>query len=275
MAADGVITAVEGRADTSAARAAAGGAFPAAGRNRRRDPQDPEEWRLFAPQLNDGGANYERLRAAARPGGAAAVRALDEVARSTPDGGLVQARTRVAALVLRDLAAMGWQLRADTTSLWVRPGMAEQADSKEAIRSQLEFGRDDQLREQAIRRFIMALERPTRFSSARPVTDLIADGRRLVRQFEPIASLPRQQRAGHLAGVCQPYLQLVDAEIRDEHSGIRLMHMAVLPPHLGDPLPEHTWPQPLLSHPGCCAAPPFDYGNHGARQRRHAVDLPR
>ena len=179
---------------------------------------------------------------APQPGGAAAVQALDEVARSTPDAGLVQARTRVAALVLRDLAAMGWQLRADTTSLWVRPGMAEQADSKEAIRSQLEFGRDDQLREQAIRRFIMALERPTRFSSARPVTDLIAGGRRLVRQFEPIASLPRQERAGHLAGVCQPYLQLVDAEIRDEHSGIRLMDIWRYF--------RHTWATRYRSTPG-------------------------
>ncbi|WP_437537387.1 Druantia anti-phage system protein DruA [Sorangium sp. So ce726] len=120
--------------------------------------------------------------------------------------------------------------------------MAEQAHPKEAIRKQLEFGRADQLREHATRRFIVALERPTRFSSSRPVTHLIADGRRLARQLEPIAALTRAERVAHLAGICRPYLQLVDADGRDEHSGIRLMDIWRYF--------RHTWATRYRSSPG-------------------------
>jgi hypothetical protein len=193
------------------------------GSPKRRHPPDSADWRVFAPQLDDGGAMYGGLRRAVEFGGQATVRALDELARTTEGNGLLTARMRVAALVLRDLAAMGWQLRADATWLYVRPGMADQADSKEAIRRQLEFGRDDQLREPATRRFIVGLERPTRFSNSMPVTELIADGRRLVRQLEGVAAAPRRERAALLEEVCQPYLQLVDPDGRDPHSGLRLM----------------------------------------------------
>jgi hypothetical protein len=184
---------------------------------------DVADWRVFAPQLDDDGSMYGRLRHAVELGGQATVRALDDIARTTPGDGLLTARTRVAALVLRDLAAMGWQLRADATWLYVRPGMADNESSREAIRRQLEFGRDDQLREPSTRRFIVAMERPTRFSNATPVTELIADGRRLARQLEPAAALPLADRAAALEHVCQPYLQLVDPDLRDEHSGLRLM----------------------------------------------------
>lgn len=188
-----------------------------------RQSADPSEWRVFAPELDAGGAMYARLRAAITKDGGDTARSLNHLARTMPGEGILVRRTKVAALVLRDLAAMGWQLRADATWVYVRPGMAEQAHPKEAIRKQLEFGRDDQLREHATRRFIVALERPTRFSSSRPITHLIADGRRIARQLEAVATLPRPERAAQLTGICRPYLQLVDADERDEHSGIRLM----------------------------------------------------
>jgi hypothetical protein len=204
---------------------------------------DPSDWRVFAPELDAGGTMYARLRAAiANKGLEHTVHTLNLLARTMPGEGIVVQRTKVAALVLRDLAAMGWQLRADATWVYVRPGMAEQAHSKEPIRKQLEFGRDDQLREPATRRFIVALERPTRFSSLRPVTDLIADGRRLARQLEPIAILPRAERAAHLATICRPYLQLVDAYERDEYSGIRLMDIWRYF--------RHTWATRYRSSPG-------------------------
>ena len=190
---------------------------------KQRGPAEPTDWRVFAPRLDDNGSMYARLRCAASLGGMDAAHALNDVARTTPGEGLIAGRTRVAALVLRDLSAMGWQIRADATWVYVRPGMSDQADSKDVTRRQLEFGRDDQLREQSNRRFIMSLERPTRFSNCMPVTELIADGRRLLRQLEPIAAMPREERAVHLAQVCQPYLQLVVPDVRDEHSGIRLM----------------------------------------------------
>lgn len=203
---------------------------------------DSADWRVFAPRLDDSGAMYARLRTAVAQGGSAAICGLVEVARNTPGDGLIPARTRVAALVLRDLAAMGWQLCSDATYLYVRPGMADREHSREAIRRQLEFGRDDQLREPATRRFIIGLERPTKFSKSMPVTELIADGRRLARQLETVAALPRAERTYHLDQLCQPYLQLVDSDTRDEHSGILLMDIWRYF--------RHTWTTRYRSTPG-------------------------
>jgi hypothetical protein len=120
--------------------------------------------------------------------------------------------------------------------------MSGQGANKAAIRCQLEFGRDDQLSDRSTRRFVSVLERPSRFSRARPVTDLIADGRRLARQLNPIAQLPRDSRYAHLAEICQPYLQLVDADTRDEHTGIRLMDVWRYF--------RHTWANRYRSTPG-------------------------
>jgi len=184
---------------------------------------EPEQWRLFCPKIDDTGAANAALRRAITEGQTDPARALRAIADASRAPGLVAQRTRCAALVLRDLAAMGWQLRADRHAIYVRPGMSGQGANKAAIRCQLEFGRDDQLSDRSTRRFVSVLERPSRFSRARPVTDLIADGRRLARQLNPIAELPRDSRAAHLAEICQPYLQLVDADTRDEHTGIRVM----------------------------------------------------
>jgi hypothetical protein len=128
-------------------------------------------------------------------------------------------RGRTAAMVLRDLLEMGWQVRRVGESIEVAP---PPSGLKEAIRRQLEFGRNDQLGESSTRRFLFSLERPGRGSGCRPVTDLIADGRRLAAQLAPIAALPRAARAEALAAVCRPYLELVTDE-RDPHSGIRRM----------------------------------------------------
>jgi hypothetical protein len=203
---------------------------------------EPEQWRLFRPKIDETGAANAALRRAITEGQTDPVRALRAIADASRAPGLVAQRTRCAALVLRDLAAMGWQLRADRRAIYVRPGMSGQGANKAAIRCQLEFGRDDQLSDRSTRRFVSVLERPSRFSRARPVTDLIADGRRLARQLNPIAQLPRDSRYAHLAEICQPYLQLVDADTRDEHTGIRLMDVWRYF--------RHTWANRYRSTPG-------------------------
>jgi hypothetical protein len=131
--------------------------------------------------------------------------------------------------VLHDLIAMGWDARVARHYIEVRPPITADEDAKQAIRRQLEFGRNDQLREPATRRFIMGLERPSRVSSLRPVTDLIADGRRLAGQLAAPSSLRREQRADALAAICQPYLQLVDTEANDTHRHDRLLQWLLKP----------------------------------------------
>lgn len=181
-------------------------------------------WRVFAPVLDDSGSAYAMLIKAVRQGAKSreALRSLADRAAADPEN-LERLRLRAAALVLHDLAAMGWGLRLGRHYIEVCAPDGTEPESKEAIKRQLQFGRDDQLREPATRRFIMAMERPGRGTSVKPVTDLIADGRKLARQLAPIASLPRQDRAQALASVCKPYLQLVDAETLDQFTGLRLM----------------------------------------------------
>ena len=182
-----------------------------------------DDWRPFSPKLDDDGAGHSNLVSAVR-NPALAVSQLQQVAQFNKTDNIKQMRVRAAALVLRDLLCMGWEAKTERGGIYVRPGSAGDVDhNKSAIRRQLEFGRNDQLAEPATRRFILSLERPGRFSSCRPITDLIVDGRRFAAQLEPIARLPRAERTVPLAAVCQPYLQLVEGDQRDEHSGIRLM----------------------------------------------------
>ncbi len=182
----------------------------------------PGEWRLFSPRLDDGGRAYAALRdTLALPSDQSAA-ALERIAANSAGHGAAL-RVRASALLLRDLVQLGWEYRCDGHWIEVRPPRAGQGASKEAIRRQLEFGRADQLREPATKRFIISMERPARSSGCLPVTELVADGRKLAAQLDPIAGLPRAERARALAEVCRPYLQLVDPAARDSHTGLRLM----------------------------------------------------
>ena len=75
---------------------------------------------------------------------------------------------------------MGWEVRASAHHIHVRPRQpADPAGRKALARQQLLFGRNDQLSEDSHRRFLFGAERPSKYSSCKPMTDLIAlDGRR-------------------------------------------------------------------------------------------------
>lgn len=182
-----------------------------------------ENWRLFSPVLDDSGAVYATLRRSAQLPTVEASASLEKIAYATTAFGLLELRTRAAALLLRDLIEIGWEVRTDGHWIYLRPSASTGPLDKVTIRRQLAFGRDDQLREPPTRRFILGLERPSRFSSCRPVTDLIADGRRLANQLNPIAILERGERNDPLRNICQPYLQLVEGDSRDEFTGLRLI----------------------------------------------------
>lgn len=183
-----------------------------------------EEWRPFAPtMLDDGGAAYATLRNAAGLSATEAISAIEGFVRGISTTTLFGMKARASALVLRDLLSMGWEKRVDGQWIYVRPSTGPEGDNKEAIRRQLEFGREDQLREDSNRKFIFSLERPSRFSSSKPVTDLIADGRRIAAQINEIRKRDGTLNANALLTVCDPYIQLVEGDSRDEFTGIRLM----------------------------------------------------
>jgi hypothetical protein len=182
-----------------------------------------EDWRLFAPKLDDNGTTYATIRKLVLLSSGDAISKLEDFARSLSNDGLFILRARAAALVLRDLLGMGWEVRADREWIFVRPSTGPEGSNKEAIRRQLEFGREDQLRESSNRKFLYALERPSRFSALEPVTNLIADGRRIASQIRDLQGQGAGIAVEALKGICDPYLQLVDADTRDEFTGIRLM----------------------------------------------------
>jgi hypothetical protein len=93
--------------------------------------------------------------------------------------------------------------------------------AKEIARKIGLFAKKDQLKDPTTRRFINCLESPGSSSSAMPVTSLIADGRTLREQLEPIAHLPKEERGKALNEIIKPYIQLVEPDKRCQLTGIK------------------------------------------------------
>ncbi|ACC69437.1 hypothetical protein Bphy_0244 [Paraburkholderia phymatum STM815] len=188
------------------------------------DPQLVDgDWRLFCPDIGDDGTAYSTMRRLAEFKADDAVDALSRFAESQKASTEQALKTRVAATLLRDLLQIGWDVYVNAHHIHLRPSRTKNpADRKAVIRQQLLFGRNDQLCEDSHRRFLFTVERPSKYSACKPVTDLIADGRRLAEQLRPIAEAPREQRGEQLRKLCRPYLQLVSDE-RDQFTNLRLI----------------------------------------------------
>jgi hypothetical protein len=191
--------------------------------NAEKEPSLDGDWRLFNPSIDDDGSSYAAIRRLALLGADQAVSGLSSFATKQGPKSLQSLKTRVAATLLRDLISIGWEVRANSHHVYVRPPAPTEVAARKALnRQQLLFGRNDQLLEDSHRRFIFGMERPSKYSSCKPITDLIVDGRRLAEQLRPIASEPIATRGSVLERVCKPYLQLVGEE-RDEFTNIRLI----------------------------------------------------
>lgn len=191
-------------------------------RNHKGVTQD-DDWRLFKPSIDDDGSAYATLRRLAKLPPQETVARLSAFAGLQSSGTLQALKTRIAATLLRDLLRIGWEVSANAHHIYVRPPKpVDPAARKALIRQQLLYGRDDQLSEESHRRFLFSVERPSKYSSCKAITDLIADGRRLAEQLRPIAAVPKAERPTLLAGICRPYLQLVTDE-RDEFTNLRLI----------------------------------------------------
>ena len=182
-----------------------------------------DEWRLFKPEVGDSGASYAKLRSIAKLDHDEAVLRLSELAVGQDTQTSSGLRAHLSATLLRDLLLIGWEVRVTGHHIYIRPQTSNRPkERKEQIRRQLLYARDNQLAEDSNKRFIYALERPNRFSSTKPVTDLIADGRRLYDQLGRVPAMPEAERLGAIESVCRPYLQLVSDD-RDQFTNIRLI----------------------------------------------------
>jgi hypothetical protein len=199
--------------------------------------------RIFYPIFEDGGESYSRLIEAVQH--ESPVYELQRLAENLvrENEGLTERfsskvapqtlrtpqirylKLRAAALLLRDLVQQGWIVQVEHGQITLySPTAQKEVDpviAKETARRIGLFAKEDQLKDPTVRRFISTLESPGRGSAAIPITNLIADGRTLREQLEPIALLPKAERGAALGQMIRPYLQLVEPDKRCELTGIK------------------------------------------------------
>lgn len=135
--------------------------------------------------------------------------------------------------VLGDLAQLRWRLVESGHGLELhspRPqdervsGPAEALRRKESIRNELRPRVLQQFADRNVRKFIRRMESPSVSSRRESIRKLIADGAELQERLNSARSLPTDDpaRADTLRDAVQPYLQLVDANVRDDQTGLLL-----------------------------------------------------
>jgi hypothetical protein len=175
----------------------------------------------------------EQLTPAASAGGDGA-----RMTRSA-DAGVV-----AACRVLADLAEQGWEVRIAEGAVAVRPAEAEvnSGAEKNRVRRQELLKRDEQLTKPSVRRFIAEMERPREFLGRFvSIFNLMRDGRELAESLQAM----RARADGETAGwreVVDPYIQLVNANERCGHTGLRLIDVWRYF--------RHTWTNQYTSTPG-------------------------
>lgn len=95
---------------------------------------------------------------------------------------------------------------------------------KDAIRKELRPRVLQQFEDKSVRAFIRQMERPSASARHRSIRTLIADGADLQARLAPARSCATasKEREEALRLAVQPYLQLVEPGVRDEHTGILL-----------------------------------------------------
>ena len=135
--------------------------------------------------------------------------------------------------VLGDLAQLRWKLVESGYGLELHSpspqdervsNPAQARRRKEVIRNELRSRVVQQFSDRNVRNFIRRMEHPPVSSKQKSIRGLIADGAELQERLRSahMRSADDPARADALRDAVQPYLQLVDANLRDEHTGIPL-----------------------------------------------------
>ena len=161
---------------------------------------------------------------------------VDSEARRAPELGELRGQCdeyRACVRVLGDLAQLRWQLVDSGYGLELHSPRAldervsepaEVRRRKQAIRNELKPRVLQQFANPSVRKFIRRVERPPAGPGRRPIARLIADGAELQERLRGARAVGRDDagRGGALRVAVRPYLQLVDGEARDEHTGLLL-----------------------------------------------------
>jgi len=144
-----------------------------------------------------------------------------------------------AGLVITDLAAQGWEMRARRGRVEVRPPTVngDRATEKARVRSQELVKRDAQLRQPSVRRFLDAMEK-NRLHQGRFVSifTVMRDGRELAAGLLEARTHFDNGWADALSQLVDPYLDFVVSRMRSAPTpGSVDGYLALLPPHVEQP----------------------------------------
>lgn len=155
---------------------------------------------------------------------------------------------RAVALLLADLIDQGWDVRADESDLHLRPpGLRvvgetpEQA--KDRLRRALQAGRDRQIEDASVQKFLRRMHRVVSRSSGRSsIADVIDNGAELSDLLRPFADVPAAEAAARLKQVIDPVIEVCDEDAKCPVTGLALLDIWRYF--------RHTWSLEYRSLPG-------------------------
>ena len=187
---------------------------------------EERDWFSFQPEIGPHVAQFTTF--ATRLAAAGDVRAL----RAELDRELTRAKNgelplqMVESLSL-DLAEQGWSFSVDRDGVTCAvPSVADECSmaAKERVRQGHAVERKAHLREQSVRDFLASMEqRRLTKNGWHSIYSLMRDGRELAAKLAQTASLAETARAAALAGAIDPYIQFVEPDVTDTHTGLLLM----------------------------------------------------
>jgi hypothetical protein len=131
-----------------------------------------------------------------------------------------------ALLLLRDLLQIGWTLAIQGTEIRLhRKALSDdKAEAKQQIRQSMMFERKESMNGASVRSFIRDMEK-VRHHNGQDVSvlSLVADGIQLHTGLTEAAALPEAERLIRLKETVKPYLHLVEGDLRDPFTNLRLI----------------------------------------------------
>jgi hypothetical protein len=92
--------------------------------------QELDGWRILPFKLDDSGQYYATLRDGCNLSEPAALDLFSKIATRVDRSKLIGLKVRAAALLLRDLLKMGWDIRGDRHWILARPGTHRHGSTK-------------------------------------------------------------------------------------------------------------------------------------------------
>ena len=155
---------------------------------------------------------------------------------------------RAVALLLADLIDQGWEVISSEDSLHMQPPglrvVGESLDdAKDRLRRALQMGRDRQLNDPGVQKFLGRMHRIVPRAGGRSsIASVIDNGEQLAASLQPFIGLPAVEAADRLKSVIDPVIELCDEDAQCSVTGMRLIDIWRYF--------RHTWSLEYRSTPG-------------------------